>query len=122
MQNFEAISERVHTVTEQETSVRSAMEEQGIGSKNILDSVGGLNNITGEVTKSALSIVDGSHKVINDSKTLEQITEEINQGMQEMATGAEQINVAVHKVNDISTENKRQIKVLMDEVSHFKIE
>jgi methyl-accepting chemotaxis protein len=59
---------------------------------------------------------------MKESKRLEHITEEISQGMQEMAAGADQINTAVARVNDISIENKRQIEALMGEVSHFKVE
>jgi methyl-accepting chemotaxis protein len=59
---------------------------------------------------------------MKESKRLEHITEEISQGMQEMAAGADQINTAVVRVNDISIENKRQIEALMGEVSHFKVE
>jgi methyl-accepting chemotaxis protein len=38
-----------------------------------------------------------------------------------MASGAEQIDTAVHKVNDISIENKNQIEQLMTEVARFKV-
>jgi methyl-accepting chemotaxis protein len=42
--------------------------------------------------------------------------------MNEMATGAEQINVAVNRVNTLSGENKDNINILVNEVSKFKIE
>jgi methyl-accepting chemotaxis protein len=60
--------------------------------------------------------------VIEESKALEQITAEIDQGMQEMASGAGQIDTAVHKVNDISGENHRQIASLLKDVSRFKVD
>jgi methyl-accepting chemotaxis protein len=42
--------------------------------------------------------------------------------MNEMATGADQINVAVNRVNDISGQNKARIDTLVKEVSRFKVE
>jgi methyl-accepting chemotaxis protein len=42
--------------------------------------------------------------------------------MNEMATGADQINVAVTRVNEISTSNKDNIDALVSEVSKFKVE
>jgi methyl-accepting chemotaxis protein len=42
--------------------------------------------------------------------------------MNEMASGADQINVVVNRVNDISGQNKANIDVLVSEVSKFKIE
>jgi methyl-accepting chemotaxis protein len=39
-----------------------------------------------------------------------------------MAIGADQINVAVTQVNNISGENKEKIDILVREVSRFKVE
>jgi methyl-accepting chemotaxis protein len=50
------------------------------------------------------------------------VTQEITGGMNEMATGAEQINVAVTRVNEISATNKESIDVLVKEVGRFKVE
>jgi methyl-accepting chemotaxis protein len=122
LRNFEAISEGVKIVTDQESNVRAAMEEQETGSKAILEAIGDLNAITGEVKGSATGMLGGSREVIRESKTLEGITEEIGNGMQEMASGAEQIDTAVNRVNDISVENKKQIDLLILEVSRFKVD
>jgi methyl-accepting chemotaxis protein len=42
--------------------------------------------------------------------------------MNEMATGADQINVSVNHVNTISGKNKENIDVLVEEVAKFKVE
>jgi methyl-accepting chemotaxis protein len=119
---FEAISEGVRKVTEQEANVRSAMEEQGTGSKSILESIGSLNEITSEVTGSARAMGVKSREVIKESQELEEITREIRGGMREMTAGAEQISRSVERADDISVENKKQIDTLMGEVSRFKVE
>jgi methyl-accepting chemotaxis protein len=49
-------------------------------------------------------------------------TQEISGGMNEMAAGADQINVAVSRVNEISGQNKENIDILVREVSKFKVE
>jgi methyl-accepting chemotaxis protein len=38
-----------------------------------------------------------------------------------MAAGADQINVAVNRVNDLSLKNRENIDTLMKEVSRFKV-
>jgi len=50
------------------------------------------------------------------------VTQEITSGMNEMANGADQINIAVHQVNDISGKNREGIDSLIREVSRFKVE
>jgi methyl-accepting chemotaxis protein len=122
LQKFEVIGEGIQTVTDQETNVRNAMEEQGTGSKNILEAVSSLNEITEEVKSGAQVMLDGSRRVISESKTLEDLTDGITNGMNEMAAGADQIESAVNHVNDISINNKKQIDALLGEVLKFKVE
>jgi methyl-accepting chemotaxis protein len=109
-------------VSDQEENIRNAMEEQGAGSKQILDAIGSLNELTQQVKGGSLEMLEGSKEVIQESKNLELVTQEITGGMNEMATGAEQINVAVHRVNEISGKNRENIDILVQEVSKFKVE
>jgi methyl-accepting chemotaxis protein len=67
-------------------------------------------------------MLQGSKEVIEESKNLELVSQEITNGMNEMATGAEQINVAVNRVNELSGQNRNNIDVLVQEVSRFKVE
>jgi methyl-accepting chemotaxis protein len=98
------------------------MEEQSVGSQQILEVIGQLNDITQRVKGGAMEMLEGSREVIVEGKNLEMATQEITHGMNEMASGANQINVAVNRVNDISGQNKDSIDVLVREVSRFKVE
>jgi methyl-accepting chemotaxis protein len=122
LNKFAAIDSGVRTVSDQEENIRNAMEEQGAGSKQILDAISQLNDATQLVKDSSAEMLEGSKQVIQESKNLELVTQEITNGMNEMATGANQINVAVTRVNAISGENKESIDVLVREVSKFKVE
>ncbi|MDR2537760.1 MAG: methyl-accepting chemotaxis protein [Treponema sp.] len=122
LNKFEAIDSKVKIVANQETEIRNAMEEQGAGSKQILESIGKLNNITRLVKSSSQEMLEGSKNVINESRNLEMLTQEINNGMAEMSSGAGQINVSVNRVNTISGENKDSIDILVTEIAKFKVE
>jgi methyl-accepting chemotaxis protein len=119
---FEAIREGVRQVAEQEENVKAAMEEQGAGSRQVLDAMSDLQEVTHVIRSGAGAMKERSRKVIEKSHGLERITSEIGEGIREIASGAEQIDGAVNHVNDISGENKRQIEALMGEVSKFKVE
>jgi methyl-accepting chemotaxis protein len=67
-------------------------------------------------------MLQGSKEVIRESKNLEMVTQEISGGMNEMASGADQINIAVTQVNDLSVKNRESIDQLMREVAKFKVE
>jgi methyl-accepting chemotaxis protein len=122
LDKFQAIDDRVRIVSDQETNIRNAMEEQNQGSRQILEAVGRLNELTQRVKQGSLEIFEGSKGVIRESKNLENVTLEITGGMNEMAGGADQINSAVNRVNEISSANKEFINALVSEVSKFKVE
>jgi len=63
----------------------------------------------------------GSQEVMKESQNLERVTQEITGGMNEMASGADQINVAVHNINDMTQKNREAIDTLIKEVSRFKV-
>jgi methyl-accepting chemotaxis protein len=122
LNKFEAIDKAVKTVADQEENIRNAMEEQGQGSKQILQAIGQVNDITKQVKAGSQEMLEGSREVIQESKNLEKVTQEITGGMNEMAEGADQINIAVNRVNEISGQNRENIDILVEEVSRFKVE
>jgi methyl-accepting chemotaxis protein len=119
---FEAIDSGVKIVSDQEDHILHAMEEQNEGGKLILDAVVDLNKISNLVTDGSSQIQGGSKEVINESRNLESVTEEITKRMNEMAAGAQQINASVSRVNEITALNKANIENLVREVSRFKVE
>ncbi|GHU47238.1 methyl-accepting chemotaxis protein [Spirochaetia bacterium] len=121
LNKFEAINHGVRTVSEQEENIRSAMEEEGQGSRQIMESIGQLNEVTRMVRSGSEEMFEGSRQVITEGRNLEMATAEITSGMNEMAAGANQINVAVNEVNTLSGRNKENIDILLKEVSRFKI-
>jgi len=117
---FESIDSGVKTVAEQEETILNAMEEQGEGNKQAGNV--SLTEITRQVKTGSEEMLEGSQEVIKESRNLERVTQEITGGMNEMATGADQVNVAVHNVNDMAGKNREAIDSLIKEVSRFKVE
>jgi len=120
LNKFEAIDSSVRTVAQQEESVRGAMEEQGAGSRQILEGIGNVNEITREVKSGSEEMLEGSREVIKESQNLERATQEITNGMNEMATGAAQVNIAVNSVNEMANKTREGIMLLLKEVEQFK--
>jgi len=122
LNKFEAIDSGVKIVVQQEDNIRHAMEEQGEGSKQILEGINNVNEITRQVKTGSSEMLEGAKEVIKESSHLEMVTQEITSGMNEMASGADQINVAVTQVNEITIKNREGISTLLKEVSRFKVE
>jgi methyl-accepting chemotaxis protein len=118
---FSEIEQAIGTVSEQEADIRSAMEEQEVGSRSILEAVSKLNDVTGRVKNESEGMITEGKEVIRQSNHLKQITDEITSNMEKIAGSTEQINVAVTRVNEISSENKTNIDAFGKAVSTFKV-
>ncbi|WP_461255507.1 methyl-accepting chemotaxis protein [Treponema sp. R80B11-R83G3] len=121
LDNFNDVDEKVRAVSEQETNIYTAMEEQGRGSKQIHEAVSKLKELTQMVKRGSTEMLDGSKEVIMESRNLEKVTVEISTDMNEIVNGAEKINSSVSQVEVISKTNKDCIDTLFSEVSKFKV-
>ncbi|MCL2043531.1 MAG: methyl-accepting chemotaxis protein [Treponema sp.] len=118
---FQAIDERVRIVSDQETNIRNAMEEQGQGSQRILQAVSELNETTQMVKKGSDEMKSGSKEIITESINSERATVEISLSMNEMASGTKEINDAINHLSEISVKTSEYIESLFVEVSRFKV-
>jgi len=116
---FNAIEDGVKTVAVQEDTILHAMEEQGQGSKQILDAVGTVNEVTHKVKEAARRLVETSkenmHKA-NDTEA-QAFTDELT-GVRNRAyfmdTAEQELRYCVDKNRDFniimfSVDNLRQI-------------
>ena len=120
LEQFELIEREVNTVSEQEAGIRSAMEEQEIGGKSILEAVSRLNEVTGEVRRASEDMTAECKEVLRQSNNLEGLTRLIDDGIKEISAGSDQIGGTVNHINGISEQNKADINTLVAEVAKFK--
>ncbi|MDR0723089.1 MAG: methyl-accepting chemotaxis protein [Treponema sp.] len=121
VKEFETITAGVEIVSNQEGAVRGSMEVQEAGSRIILEAIRKLKTITELVKNSSAEIALQGKEVKHQSRILEQITGEINKGMEEMSKGAELIVAAANHVNDISGTNHQSITTLNREIAKFHV-
>ena len=122
LDKFELIDSSVNVVAEQEENMRNAMEEQGTGSRQILEGVGKINEMTWHVKSDSQEMLKGVKEVIRESETLEKATQMISSGINDMDFRTEQINAAVSHVNGLSAKNRENSAILHNEVSRFKVD
>ena len=121
-ERFGAIEQDVETVSNQETQIRNAMEEQGEGSRQILEAVNQLNSVTDLVRKASAEMTAESKAVMNQSNDLKMITAEVAGSMDEMTQSEDEISNSITRVQEISMENKENIDTLSEEIGRFKVE
>ena len=122
MKHFATIEEEVQIVSNQEAQIRNAMEEQGVGSRHILEAITQLTDITGLVKSSSSEMINESKEVFSQSGKLKEITSEVAGGMDDMSGNIDQIVTAITRAKEISVENKQSIGELGGEMNKFKVE
>jgi len=118
---FESIDRDVRVAVEHDIMIHNAMEEQGHGTRRILQAAGQVSEIMRQVKGESLEMLEGSREVVHESKNLEKVMQEIAYDINEMATGADQVNLAVNSVSKLSGRNQENISVLVQAISQFKV-
>ena len=121
-QRFDRQYELSQQVSEQEALIKSAMDEQVVGSRQVLDALAEIQEISRKVADSSGEMSAGSSEVIDEMTRLSQISEEISQSINEMAGGAVQINQSVVHISELTQQNNHSIETLSREVGKFKTE
>jgi len=122
LERFGTIENEVETVTNQEAEIRRSMEEQGIGSRQILEAIAQLNEVTDRVKRASTDMTSETKEALDMSGNLKQITASVAGSMAEMTGSAEQIVNAVIRAKEISLENKQSIGELSGEIAKFKVD
>jgi len=120
---FEVIDTGVKTVSQHELNIRNAMEEQEVGGKQILESIGKLKEISVTVKKGAGEMLDSGDQLKRQTNDFIQISNGAVNGMNEIVNGAmQEIKTAVNLVDEMSDENSRNFEELKTESTKFKVE
>lgn len=122
LERFSAIQDEVQIVANQESQIRNAMEEQGEGSRQILEAVTQLNNVTGLVRSTSSDMTRDSKNVLEQSEELKMITSNAAGNMDEITKNSDEISAAIIRVQEIAQENEENIDALTADISRFKIE
>ena len=120
-EKFNAIFSLAEQVKEMSNRLTEAMQEQENGSKEVLTAIKSINTVTVEVQAGSEEMLKGGEGVAEEMQKLDGLTRVITESMNEMASGAVQINNAVQEVSEITQKNKRSIEALAEEVGKFKV-
>ena len=118
---FNAIFTLAEQVKEMSDRLTEAMREQENVSKDVLTAIKSINTVTIEVQAGSEEMLKGGEGVAEEMQKLGGLTHTITESMNEMASGAVQINNAVQEVSKITQKNKRSIQNLAEEVGKFKV-
>ena len=118
---FEVIFKLTNIVREQETIIKTAMEEQSAGSTQVLQSISDIRDFSVNVKNSSDVLLEGGKQIGQEMALLSDATVEISNAMNEMVIGSEHVSKSVEVCNDSSAENIDNIHHLEAAVNEFTI-
>jgi len=118
---FNVIFDHTQTVSAQEGIIKSAMDEQSAGSKQVIEAMGQINQITGDVKQSSMQMEEGSKEVLVEMEKLASVTLQINSSMNQMTNNIQNVTDSIHDVDSLSNENQMSIQRVSAEINKFKV-
>ena len=119
---FGAIDSGVKTVSTHEQNILHAMEEQETGGKQILESISRLRDITASVKKGSDHMAESGKTLVRETDEFIKTGQQAVEGMNDILTGINQINVSISHVNEMSIENNQNFESLKQETGKFNVD
>lgn len=103
------------------TEIRSAMEEQTVGSKQIVDALGNIKETTHTIIDSQEQMTSGIENVVAQVKDLEQLSDTLSDRTAQIENSTKAINSNVTKLIDTSAENKKFAVQLSEHIDKYRV-
>ena len=118
---FETIFNNTKEVSEQETVIKAAMDEQNAGSQQILSVMKDINSLTGGVKNGIVEMNKDGQAVLEDMKSLASGSIEISNNMDKISSEISEITSSVSDVNEQAHKNRDSIGNVANEINKFRI-
>ena len=103
------------------TEIDNAMAEQESGSRQILQALEDMKTQANKVRDTSKTLQQNVQRVNGDMENVSQISTTILGSMDEMTSGAQEINTAAQSVNDLAEKTRQDIGTMKQLLGKFKI-
>ena len=118
---FSLVSKELADTDQLVLQIRTAMDEQNEGSKQILDALKMMNDSTQEVRGASDEMQEGNKLILSEVQQLQNVTVSMKSSMDEMAVGAQKINETGAVLTEVSNRMKESIVKIGKQIDEFKV-
>ena len=119
-ESFAQVSELIAATDELVRQIRSAMEEQQTGSKQILDSIKIMNDNTFEVKTASHEMKEGNQMILGEVQNLQNTTLVIRDSMEGMSAGAKSMDQTSSALSEIAEQVRDTVEKIGGQIDLFK--
>lgn len=96
--SFNTVKSQIDELSNRVAEVRHALEEQGIGSQEIVTALGRMTDITSTVQESSRNMTDGSDLILRQTDELKEISDDVSKQIVQSVTASQAIGDAIVRV------------------------
>ncbi|MFW6234633.1 MAG: methyl-accepting chemotaxis protein [Spirochaetota bacterium] len=96
--SFVTVKEQIDELSHRIAEVRSALEEQGVGSREIVSALARMTDITANVRESSKNMTDGSGLILQQTHGLKEISEGVSRQIAHTVTASQEITDTILRV------------------------
>ena len=119
-QSFKEVNDQIMNTDQLVRQIRAAMEEQQVGSQQIVDSLKVMNDGTSEVRTASHEMAEGNRLILDEIHNLQESTGVIKESVNEMSVGAQEINKTGTRLADISSLMRNSVQAIGSQIDLFK--
>lgn len=118
---LQVVSNKIQETDQLVMQIKGAMNEQQVGSEQIVSSLKDMNDSTNNVRASSKEMAERNERIMAEVEALQEITEKMSGNMTNMSEGAERISKSESSLSEISQKVKGSIDKIGTEIDLFKV-
>ncbi len=118
---LQIVSNKIQETDQLVMQIKGAMNEQQVGSEQIVSSLKDMNDSTNNVRASSKEMAERNGKIMEEVESLQEITKKMSGNMLGVSEGAERISRSESSLSEISQKVKDSIDKIGTEIDLFKV-
>ncbi|WP_407428010.1 methyl-accepting chemotaxis protein [Treponema sp.] len=118
---FNSVTEGIRLTDQLVRQIKSAMEEQTVGSKQIIEALHTVNDNSSLVKSASAEMSEGNKAILEEIQNLQNATLSMKSGMDEMSIGARKINETGAALSTLSSQMELSISAIGEQIDQFKV-
>ena len=119
--SFEVVSDKTNNTSELVYSIKKATEEQSEGSKNLLETLSKMNNISVSVQRSSKKIGDRALSVLDAIAGLKESSKNMAQNFNKIVSTIEVTQQTTQNLNQLTEDMTNAVNNISERIDEFKV-
>jgi methyl-accepting chemotaxis protein len=118
---FSDLSSRITEIGTLVTQIKQAMDEQRIGSEQMLRAVKAINDVTVKVRSGSADMTEGNKLMVQAMNNLTEAAKQVSRSVMEIEKGVETVETQVKEIADTAVQNEDVVQRMENTIGRFKV-